>query len=330
MLRRSAILACAVVLAACEGMPSCGAETPAGLEVFLLKDAQMSFETARERPLQDLVLQAKPWIAAADVDRYDWSSHCIYLKRHVPVPRRQILLSGTPFVVIADGQRCYLGALWSLISSRGPEGNVPMIDHDSENLVEISIGGWRRPGERPTDPRLDARVMKALRQKGQLHAGLDCSLDKVRVEHQGDRWSVVYTYTLRNKDEDDLYVLDPERINPVFFHDFQNGVSGCDVDDGARFLWPNPRKIGPQPTPWGKVDVAWLSRMKKGEAMTRTVVMSDMPRIVSGKYECHFRFSSPGFGTSWGPAKNEELRRPDGRIWLGRISATLVTDLSGK
>jgi hypothetical protein len=308
------------------------AEPRTGVELYLLEDAKMDFETARTKPLVELVLRAKPWIAAEDIERYDWSTHYVYLKKPVAVPvpagHKFVLLRGTPFVVVADGQRCYLGALWTLLSSFSPLGSVPIVDTVGNQFdrFAISLHTALRRGESPTDVRRDPRVMKALRSRGQYHAGLQVSLDKVRVEQKGETSVLTYSYTLRNADEDALYVMDPERIHPAFFHDFQNGVSGQDVDDGVIFRWPNPRHGDPQPTPWGKLDVAWLSRVNKGEQMTRTVSMDAMPRILPGKYECCFSLGSGGYSN----VKKEQLQLPDGRLWLGRITATLTVEVPGK
>jgi hypothetical protein len=311
------------------------ADARPGVNFYLLKDEGMDFLTARKMPLAQLVLQDKPWIASEDIQRYDWSSHCLYLKKDVSIAWTRINLRGTPFVVVADGQRCYLGALWSLISSFVPEGNAAVIhgvgSRGQEDLLALNLMSVLRKGESRIDVRDDPRVAKALRRQGQFHAGLQCSLDRVRVEYEKDTCSVVYTYTVRNADEDDLYVLDPERIDPAFFHDFQNGVRGRDLDDNVTFGWPNPRKGAPQPTPWAKADVAWFSRLKKGESMTRIVTMDGLPRILPGKYECAFSLGSPEYLHGFtGTVKKEQRQLKDGRVWLGRIAATLMVDVQGK
>jgi hypothetical protein len=327
-----AVLAAAVVFG---NLPCHAAERRPGVEFYLLKDEGLNFETARKMPLADLALQDKPWIASEDILRYDWSSHCIYLTKDVPIGWKRIDLRGTPFVVVAEGQRCYLGALWSLISSFLPMGNVPMIHNvgmsGQKDLVALDLMSALEKGQRRVDVRDDPRVAKALRRQGQFHAGLQCSLDKVRVEYRQDTCSVVYTYTLRNVDEDDLYVLDPEKLDPAFFHDFQNGLRGRSTDDTATFGWPNPRTGDPQPTPWAKADVAWFSQLKHGASMTRTVSMDQLPRIVPGKYECTFSFGSPNFGHGFtGFISKAERQREDGRIWLGRIAANLTVEVPGR
>jgi hypothetical protein len=329
-----AVLAAAMIFG---GSFALAAEVPPGVHFYLLKDDGIDFETARKMPLGDLTVKDKPWIASEDIQRYDWSSHCVYLKKDVPIAWKRINLRGTPFVVVADGQRCYLGAIWTMISSFLPMGNAAVINDPGMrmggqgDLLALGLMSVLNRGEHKIDVRDDPRVREALRRQGQYHAGLRCSLDSVRVEYKEDTSSVIYTYTVRNADEDDLYVLDPERIDPAFFHDFQNGVRGRDVDDNVTFAWPNPRKGAPPPTPWGKVDMAWFSRLKKGESMTRTVTMDGLPRILPGKYECTFSLGSPNFGHGFtGFIKKAERQLKDGRVWIGRIEATRMVEVAGK
>jgi hypothetical protein len=56
-----------------------------------------------------------------------------------------------------------------------------------------------------------------------------------------------------------------------------------------------------------------------------------MPRIVPGKYECTFSFGSPNFGHGFtGFISKAERQREDGRLWLGRIAATLTVEVPGR
>lgn len=314
-----------------------GEETSDGLHFYLLEDETIDFKTARKMPLSALVLRDKPWIACEDIDRYDVSTHCVYLKRAVPRAWKRILLAGTPFVAVAGGQRCYLGALWTHISSWLPAGTAPVIyppgpgiGRSARDLLHVTLLSGPPGDEPPRDVRSDPRILKALRRHGQYSAGLECSLDGVTVRQAGETSSVRYTYTIRNPDSGALYVLDPTRINTDFFHDFQNGVRGRRLEGEGSFSWPNPRKTGREPTPWGKVDLAWFSLLKNGESTTRTVVMEGLPRIRPGKYECHFAFSSPEYlHGSTGTVKKSQRRQKDGRIWLGRIEATRTVIVPG-
>ncbi len=65
--------------------------------------------------------------------------------------------------------------------------------------------------------------------------------------------------------------------------------------------------------------------------MTRTVTMDDLPRIPPGKYTCTFSLGSPHFGHGFtGFIGKGERQLKDGRIWIGRIAATLAVEASGR
>jgi hypothetical protein len=307
-----------------------------GVNLYLLQDSKMDFETARKRPLSELALREEPWIASREIKRYDVSTHCIYLNKKVSVACEQVMLRGTPFVMVANGERCYLGALWTYVSSFLPMGNVPIIYEPGRSLIggqpdliDISLLSVLRKGEPVVDVRGAPRILEALRAQGQYSAGLRCTLDKVEVLKENGTSSVRYTFTIRNMDADDLYVLDPERINTDFFHDFQNGVRGRRTgNDEVSFAWPNPRDNGGESTPWGKVDLAWFALLKSGQSMTRTVVMKGLPKISPGKYECQLSYGSPEYlhGVT-GTVTKAQRRQKNGKVWLGQIEATLVIDV---
>ena len=82
-----------------------------GVSIYLLKDPKLDARQAAKGLLAALPLREAPWIASANIERYDASTHFIHLKQPVRKARQRILLRGTPFVVTVDGERRYLGAL---------------------------------------------------------------------------------------------------------------------------------------------------------------------------------------------------------------------------
>jgi hypothetical protein len=143
-----------------------------GIGLYLLQDAKMGFETARKTSLSELVLPKEPWIASEDIERYDATTHRIYLRKKFPTaPWKNLLSGGTPFVAVANGEPCYLGTLWSSDSSSLPPGNVPVITDvppwnggGQPDAIEISLISVLRSGEDVVDVRSDPRVLKAVRE----------------------------------------------------------------------------------------------------------------------------------------------------------------------
>ncbi len=49
--------------------------------IYLLKDRTLSIGQIQNKNIDELELESKPWLASTDIDFYDYSSHCIYLKK---------------------------------------------------------------------------------------------------------------------------------------------------------------------------------------------------------------------------------------------------------
>ena len=332
--------------------------TPRGFNIYLLQNEKMDYPTARTKALSELVLQEKPWIASGDIERYDVSTHLIHLTKGITVTwkrissegipfqvvaaadgERRISIRGTPFVAAADGQRCYLGMLWpSLPGAVWPgDGIIPLIQFSSfrdetPDLVPLGVFSFVQNYQLAEDPRFDPRLIKALKENGQYHAGVECSLNEAVIIPTPEGSSVRYTYTLKNNDQDDLYVLDPNRMNTDYFHSNQNGIQviaqlRVDEKSGLRsnVFRPDDRVFA-RPTPRKGVDKEWFTRLPSGELLRRTAIIKGFPRIPSGEYRLRFYFASPGYGhgaIGWITRDQRQLK--DGRIWIGQIRVDLTT-----
>jgi hypothetical protein len=49
--------------------------------IYLLKNSETNTGQILDKDLSELQLQNQPWLSDDDIEFYDWSSHCIYLKR---------------------------------------------------------------------------------------------------------------------------------------------------------------------------------------------------------------------------------------------------------
>ena len=313
------VLVLAVARSAPGAAPLAGSPRNAGVSVYLLKDPDLDTFRAAELPLADLPLSDTPWIAAADIERYDVSAHCFQLKRPVPQPPSRVSLRGTPFVVTADGQRCYLGTLWTMISSFAPPQGVPTITTlgrtGSTDLVGI---------EGPAAVLNDARLFAALQRDGQFSAGIECSLDRVDVLPAPDGASIRYTFTVRNRDRDALYVLDTDRMDYDYVRRYQLGIVALVSQDPGRrdVLRPNPiRQVKELPLPHGKIDPAWFIRLPSGESITRTATEPAFAAVPPGRYRCILWYGYPAYSPGFFAPRltRAERERPDGRVWLGLL-----------
>lgn len=114
-------------------------------------------------------LSESPLISGADIISYDFTNHSVRLRPEAlaKIPRPPV--GGTPFVVVADGQRIYLGAFTTVESSMSFA--VPSITVDRRMVVTnqptdtvVIERAYPSPsfGVGP-DPRGDQRIKTALK-----------------------------------------------------------------------------------------------------------------------------------------------------------------------
>jgi hypothetical protein len=118
--------------------------------------------------LAQVKLASSPVISAEDILSYDFSNHSMKLRSEALARIPNPPVHGLPFVVVADGQRIYLGAFWTEVSSI--PSSVPTITVNKQRLAkdqpqDIQIIDRAYPtrsfGEGP-DPRSDPRIKTAL------------------------------------------------------------------------------------------------------------------------------------------------------------------------
>jgi hypothetical protein len=113
-------------------------------------------------------LESQPLLTEQDIVSYDWQTHTITLtesgEKKIP-DTKAVGTWGKEFLIVADGQRCYLGAFWISLSSIGH--NNPIIDVAQRGpVVQIQRS---YPSDRfatGDDPRPDKRIRRALEALG--------------------------------------------------------------------------------------------------------------------------------------------------------------------
>lgn len=103
--------------------------------IYLVKD--LSSVDAAKTDLAKLQLENEPIVTEKDVSAYYWKSNVI--KTNVAVFKDKLSkvtkLSGTPYVLTANGERIYLGILWTPLSSMVPPEETPVLNLQSSALI---------------------------------------------------------------------------------------------------------------------------------------------------------------------------------------------------
>ena len=287
-----------------------------GLNIYLLEDESLTWDDCNETPLEELVLRPEPWIRSSDILRYDTSTHCMTLKQARPLPLERVSLRGNPFVVTVGDKRCYLGAVWTHLSSYLPMGVTPMIYSPDfttpPNVVDIELTRCLREGQTAEDVRDDARVTAVLKREGVSHAGLSMTMGPMRIVSDANQSSVTYTYTLTNRDRDSLYVFDPDKMGTALFHCFHNAPFLLSPQGPRRI--ENENNVTFDRDLYNQYRKDWFTLIEPGASLTRSVVAEGYPVIPPGSYEYGFAFSSPGTGFT--EAKQAQFDAP---VWIGQI-----------
>jgi hypothetical protein len=151
--------------------------------IYLVKD--LSSIDAAKTDLAKLPLENEPIVTEKDIPAYYWKSNVIKISMAIFNDKlsKAAKLPGTPYVLIANGERIYLGVLWTPLSSMVPQEETPVlnllgsalimenlkkdgynvIQNDKDNIyLEISAPF---KGE---DNRNDKRIYNALKDAGIL------------------------------------------------------------------------------------------------------------------------------------------------------------------
>lgn len=284
--------------------------------------------------LDKLTLQAKPWLSVEDIAYYDFSTHYIYLKEDKASLLSDEIPTATvyPFVVVANGERCYLGHFVSPVSSYLP--TTPFIsDYPGFELYPediIYIANYSPDGA--ADPRNDRRIRDALAKAGKLSLGLSVTLSEVKVNSRDGTTGVSYTFAVTNESNEPLNVPDPDKMRIGLFHYYTGGIIlyGSEVYSTV-LSTPYDPAVAPQPhdsegdTVWitsDSWDSSWFARLGSHESMERTITFTCDQIVSQGTYSCSFRYT--------GPSRIEKGDRAlsDGRLWIGMIVASHPIEIS--
>jgi hypothetical protein len=284
----------------------------ASVKIYFLKDPNLSIQRASKLDIKELNLETVPWLTNDDIQFYDYSTHCIYLKadasKFIKPPLK-------PFVVIANTKRGYIGEFFSFhtISSHVPELPYIVTNYDyPKDVIRISEPIKFMVNWDSTDVRNDDSLKAALISLKLFHAGLNLELKSVNIVDNSDTATVEYTYIISNNEKENLLVIDPDKMDSRIFHYFTDGVCFWVYDFHYYIKYVSEYKKVMKPLV--DCDTSWFSEIQPNTKIERTVRIKGYPKIKSGKYRCDFKLSSPH-------VERESRNLSRGRIWLGSIKS---------
>ncbi len=239
-----------------------------------------------------------------DIQLYDTSTHIIYFK-DVHSEFEDIMQNS--FLFLESGETIYQGGFVPGYSSSIP--NSPFIMSPSMyGNYALKIENWH-PAE--PDERNDPKMIAALNQHGLLHSGLAISSSSIQIN--GTQLS--FRFTIKNHDQEDLMIIDPDKTGPNLFHYFTNGLYIYDLAHNEIFANTIQNQA---PVPWNSWKTEWLSELKSGDSKQFTIIYTIKKPINPGEYDTTFEF--PGLAYQ---VTKDQLYQGNSRIWLGDIHHNL-------
>jgi len=308
-------------------------ENDLSFAIYFLLDDDLKMKDVYNKDLNELILAPTPWLCAKDIRFYDWSSHCIYLKKdktHL-IPGWQkgkkfnlfpSEWADKPFVVTANGQKCYLGYFFRIELSM-MEWIAPMIGDVGFNNIYPSDVIWIDWRWLYHDyPQNNPIVKNSLINAGLYHGGISVTFDPsdvntLRMVENADTSTISYKFTITNNDVDNLYIIDPDKTGSDLFHWFTNGLTFQDINT-KKIGEPRWRKyVSPPSLDYWSPD--WFTKLKSGHSIQRTVILKGYPYFPTGEYIFQFKYNGQAL------AMEKEVRElTDGRYWLGPTRANVL------
>jgi hypothetical protein len=237
----------------------------------------------------------------SDIELYDTSANVLYFKEGHDEFRK---FEYDSFVFLNGGKEIYSGSFWPGYSSSMATGPFIWAPSMMSNFA-IQIDNWYND---TIDVRKDPEMISVLKKHGLFHSGL--AISESSIEIAGTH--LTFRFTVTNKDESDLLIIDLNKTGPELFHYFTNGLYIRDIEHKEVFSSNIEHQ---KPDPWNSWNIEWLSQLKSGDSKEFTIDYTITNPIPAGEYDASFEF--PGLSNQ---VSLEQLYQENGRIWLGDIS----------
>lgn len=265
------------------------------INIYLVEDGQLELHNS-EIDLNGLQLESTPWVKSSEIDFYDWSAHSFYLKKE----KEKGNLGGRHFVVSSGNKRLFAGIFFPMYLSSMPA--LPSITpadglFSPKDVIRFSPFGINYPGNIEEEEDFKTELISA----NILKEGIDVKILELKPKNST---TLKYTYTIFNRDDEKLYILDSEKMGSGRFHYYTNGVS---LQQDDNYFWP--RDFNPISST--QIEQEWYYKLLPGESVTRTVELNGYDSLPQGKVKATFSF--PGAHLK----ETASWKKSDGRIWLG-------------
>jgi len=245
-----------------------------------------------------------------DIDYYDYGTHLIYLKEHRLLSEILEQAEGV-LTVYAGGEEIYPLGIHPGFSSYAPAGPFIWTDPTfyADHMIAISqLYTYDVFMGNLDDPRDDPRIVEALKKYDQYREGLHCEIKAIWFSSPDH---LALTLSLSNRDAEDYYYLDPEKMGMGLFHYFTNGLTITNLETEQTY---SNNVLHVEPEPWDGFNMEWMTLLEGNSSVNITLRYNNFQQAPEGNYLARFMF--PGLQYQ---VERDELVQSQGRIWLGQL-----------
>jgi hypothetical protein len=180
---------------------------------------------------------------------------------------------------------------------------IPDFDSDFISLRHMGLN------ENLADLRNSPVVINSFKKSDLLHQGITCVIDSIYASGINDS-AVICVFTLKNPDNTNYYIPDPNKMGIGRFCFYIGGLSMNRKDTNKQIQHNYPFS-----QEWEDLSLNDLSLLKSNSTLTFTYETELISRLEKGTFDCRFYYCLlNGFGT-W----PMELAQTDGRVWIGNF-----------
>ncbi len=284
---------------------------------LLLSSCEANNSDPEPEPGQDSIPVIKPdpefffkignnlYYRYSDLELYDSSTHILYFKSNHPEFDKN---SQSSFSVIINIDTIYKGDFWPMFRSDMP--TRVYIHTFPFWLQNFALWIENRYNIKP-DLRNDAVIIQAFKDRNLLHSGLHIEVNSLEVTNN----QVTFSFSITNKDQSELLIMNPDKMGINLFHYFTNGLIFKKISDGSFFTVKVPSQA---PSPYNIWKIDWLTKLNSNETKTFSLIYPLNSQIAAGEYIVTFAY--PGLHLQ---VSKDQLIQDNARIWLGEVRVSI-------
>lgn len=241
----------------------------------------------------------------SDLELYDSSTHILYFRtNHSEFDNN----STSVFKFIINSDTIYTGDFWPSIRSDFP--TRPFISTWPFWLQSHALWIDNRDNAKP-DLRNESSIIQALKDRNLLHSGLLVVINSIQITNT----QATLSFSVTNKDQSDLFILDPNKMGINLFHYFTNGLVFWKSANSQPFYVNVPSQA---PSTYDSWKIDWLSKLNSNETKTFGFTYPLDSPIDPGEYNVTFDYPGLLFQIS-----KDQLNQDNARVWLGKIKSSI-------